>query len=86
MKVAIRNNFLKKFANPKWGTNANTIRTMALALCYSITEYFVPVWASSTYVGILYPELNKAWRAIICRILVSVSGNRASRHKDICMC
>ena len=33
MKVATRNNLLKKFANPKWGTNASTIRTTSLALC-----------------------------------------------------
>ena len=38
MKVATRNNLLKKLSNSKWGTNANTIRTTALALCYSIAE------------------------------------------------
>ena len=35
MKVATRNNLLKKLAKSKWGTNARTIRTTALALCYS---------------------------------------------------
>ena len=64
MKVATRNNLLKKLANSKWGTNASTIRTTALSLCYSIAEYAAPVWARSTYAVILDPELNKAYRAI----------------------
>ena len=54
MKVAIRNNFLNKLSNSKWGTNASTIRTTAPALCYSIAEYAAPVCARSTYVDILY--------------------------------
>ena len=33
MKVATRNNLLKKLANSRWGTNARTIRTTAVALC-----------------------------------------------------
>ena len=64
MKVATRNNHLKKLANSKWVTNASTITTMALALCYSIAEYSALVWARSTYVDILDPELNKACRAL----------------------
>ena len=55
MKVATRNNILKKLANSKWGTNASTIRTTALALCYPIAEYAAPVWAISTYADILDP-------------------------------
>ena len=49
MKVATRNNLLKKLANSKWGTNARTIRTTALALCYSTAEYAAPVWARSSH-------------------------------------
>ena len=64
MKVATRNNLLKKLANSKWGTNASTIRTTALALCYSIAEYAAPVWARSTYAYILDPDLNKTCRAM----------------------
>ena len=44
MKVATRNNLLNKLANSRWGTNARTIRTTALALCYSTAEYAAPVW------------------------------------------
>ena len=64
MKVATRNNLLKKLATLKWGTNASTIRTTALALYYPIAEYAAPVWARSTYPNILDPELTKACRAI----------------------
>ena len=45
MKVATRNNLLRKLANSKWGTS--TIRTTALALCYSVAEYAAPVWSRS---------------------------------------
>ena len=64
MKVATRNNLLKKLANPRWGTNARTIRTTALALCYSTAEYAAPVWERSAYAHLLNPELNQACRAI----------------------
>ena len=61
MKVATRNNPLKKLVNSKWGTNA---RIRALALSYSIAAYAAPVWARFTYEDILDKELNKACRAI----------------------
>ena len=64
MKVAACNNLLKKLANSNWGTDASTIRTTALTLCYSITEYAATVWARSTYAEILDPEINQACRAI----------------------
>ena len=38
-----RNNLLRKLSNSKWGANASTIRTTALALCYSVAEYAAPV-------------------------------------------
>ena len=38
MKVTTRNNLLRKLSNSKWGANASTIRTTALALCYSVAE------------------------------------------------
>ena len=64
MKVATRNNLLKKLANSMWGTNARTTRTTALALCYSTAEYAVPVWARSSHANKLNPVLNKACRSI----------------------
>ena len=85
MKVATHNNLLKKLANSKWGTNASTIRTSALAPCYSVAEYAAPVWARSKYADILDPELNKACRAItgcLSQHMWNTSGNRASRHQE----
>ena len=64
MKVATRNNLLRKLSNSKWGANASTIRTTALALCYSVAEYATQVWARSAHAQILKPELNSTCRAV----------------------
>ena len=60
MKVASRINLLKKLSNSKWGCNASTIRTTALALSYSTAECACPVWARSPYASKLDPEPNDA--------------------------
>ena len=64
MKVATRNNLLRKLSNSKWGANTSTIRTTALALCYSVAEYASPVWARSSHAQKLNPELNSACSAV----------------------
>ena len=64
MKVATRNNLLRKLSNSKWGANASTIRRTALALCYSVAEYAAPVWARSYHAQKLNPELNSTFRAV----------------------
>ena len=64
MKVATRNNLLRKLSNSKWGANASTIRTTALTLCYSVAEYAAPVWTRSCHAQKLNPELNSACRAV----------------------
>ena len=64
MKVATRNNLLRKLSNSKWGANASTIRTTALAICYTVAEYAAPVWARSSHAQKLNPELNSACRAV----------------------
>ena len=64
MKVATRNNLLKKLAISRWGTNARTIRTTALALRYYTAEYAAPVWERSAHAHLLNQELNQACRAI----------------------
>ena len=64
MKVANRNNLLKTLGNFKWGTNASTIGTRALALCYSTAEHAAPVWARSSHANKLNPVLNQACRSI----------------------
>ena len=47
-KLQSRNNLLK-LAGSSWGANANTLRSSALALCYSVAEYCCPVWQRSTH-------------------------------------
>ena len=75
MKVATRNNLLKKLANSRWGTNARTIRTIALALCYSTAEYAAPVWERSAHAHLLNPELNQACRAItLCTLDIPLNS------------
>ena len=65
MKVVTRKNLLRKLSNSKWGANASTIRTTALALCYFVAEYAAPVvWARSFHTQKLNPELNNACRAV----------------------
>ena len=65
MKVATRNNLLRKLSSYKWGTNASTIRTTALALSYSVAEYAAPVCARSAHSYKLDSELNSACLAIM---------------------
>ena len=38
-KLKTRNNLLMKLAGSSWGAHANTLRTSAFALCYSVGEY-----------------------------------------------
>ena len=64
MKVTTRNNLPRKLSNSIWGANAGTIRTTALALCYSGANYAAPVWARSYHAQKLNPELNSACRAV----------------------
>ena len=64
MKVATYNNIFKKLSNSKWGANANTIRTTALALSYSVEEYAAHVCVRSPHAQKLNTELNSACRAV----------------------
>ena len=63
-KTAARNNVLKKLSNSKWGANPATIKTTALALCYSTAEYACPVWEKSSHAYKIDPVLNEACRSI----------------------
>ena len=47
-----------------WGTDARTIRTTAVALCFSSAEYASPVWSRSSHASKIDPVLNAACRAI----------------------
>ena len=63
-KVATRNNLLSKLANSSWGANPETLKTTALALCYSTGEYCSPVRARSSHARKVDPELNRACRIV----------------------
>ena len=58
MKVATRNNLLRKLPSSKWGANASTIITLR----YSVAEYAAPVWVrSALYLlsGIAPPSIRR---------------------------
>jgi len=63
-KLKKRNNLLTKLAGSSWGANAETLRTSAMALCYSVAEYCAPVWSRSSYTGLADVQLNSTMRLI----------------------
>jgi len=46
-KLKTRNNIIYKLAGSSWGAAMPTLRTSALVLVYSATEYASPVWLNS---------------------------------------
>ena len=64
LKVATRNNILHKLANSDWGADPKTMRTTALALCFSTAEYCSAAWARSCHAHKIDPELNNSCRII----------------------
>ena len=73
MKVATRNSLLKKLANSRWGTNARTIRTTAIAhahllnpelnqACRAITGCLKPTNVENLHLlaGIAPPEIRRS--------------------------
>ena len=63
-KVRTRNNLLQMVAGSTWGANAQTLRTGALALCYSAAEYCAPVWRCSSHRTMVDTQLNATMRII----------------------
>jgi hypothetical protein len=59
-----RNNLLTKLVGTSWGANASTMRSSALALCYSVGEYCSPVWARSAHTNLIDVQLNSTMRLI----------------------
>jgi len=47
-----------KLAGSTWGASANTLRSSALALCYSVAEYCAPVWSRSVHTSRVDVQLN----------------------------
>jgi len=57
-KLKNRNNLLMKLASSTCGASANTLRSSALALCYSAAEYCAPVWSCSAHKSQVDVQLN----------------------------
>ena len=47
-----------------WGASANTLRSSALARCYSAAEYCSPVWSRSIHTSQVNVQLNSTMRLI----------------------
>ncbi|UYV75975.1 hypothetical protein LAZ67_13001998 [Cordylochernes scorpioides] len=54
----------EKLAGSSWGSDANTLRTSALALVFSTAEYCAPVWEGSCHTKLIDTQLNSTLRII----------------------
>ena len=64
-RVGTRNNIIRKLRTSKWGATPTTLRSSALALCYSAAAgYACPVWERSTHAKKLDAILNETCRMI----------------------
>ena len=63
-KVGTRNNIIRKLRTSNGGATPTTLRSSALALCYSAAEYACPVWERSTHAKKLDATLNETCRMI----------------------
>ena len=63
-KVNTRNNLLRELTNSRWGAHPATVRTTALALCFSTAEYACSSWGRSRHTGHVDIALNDTCRII----------------------
>ena len=63
-KVNTRNNLLRKLTNSRWGAHPATVRTTALALCFSTAECACSSWGLSRHTGHVDIALNDTRRII----------------------
>jgi len=63
-KLQTRNSLLRKLTNSTWGADPTTVRTTALALCYSTAEYVCRVWGRSAHAKKVDIALNESCRCI----------------------
>ena len=61
-----RNNLIHMLAGTTWGTkqNAQTLRSSALALCYSVVECCAPVCRNSAHTSLIDVQLDNTMRTI----------------------
>ncbi|VVC38525.1 Hypothetical protein CINCED_3A007996 [Cinara cedri] len=55
---------LTKLAGTSWGCKANVLRTSAMALVYSVSEYYAPVWGRNTHCKSVDSQLKHTMRII----------------------
>ncbi len=63
-KIKSRYNIVSKLAGTDWGAPAPVLRTSALALVYSVAEYYVPVSGRCAHVQQVDTQLNIAMRTV----------------------
>ena len=63
-KTRTRNNLVHMLAGTTWGAGAKTLRTSALALCYSMAAYCAPVWRNSAHTNLVDVQLNNTMMTI----------------------
>ena len=63
-KVCARNNIVSKLTGTSWGASPDTLRSTALALCYSSAEYACPVWERSAHAKKIDPAINTTCRLV----------------------
>ena len=63
-KIKSKNNIIAKLAGTSWEANAQTLRSSAMALCYSVAEYCVPAWGRSFHIKLVDRQLNETMRII----------------------
>ena len=72
-KTRTRNNLVHMLAGTTWGAGAKTLRTSALALCYSVAESCAPVWRNSAHTNLVDVELNNTMRTITGAVLCTIT-------------
>jgi len=97
-KLKNQNNLLSKLTGTTWGAQASTLRTSALALCYSVAEYCCPVWSRSSHVSLVDSQLNNAmrllsgcvrpmqtpWLPVLANIAPPALRRRSATDKQLC--
>ena len=63
-KLKARNSILKKLTGTTWGAHQTSLKTSALALCFSTTENCAPVWERSKHTKKIDTQLITTMRIV----------------------
>ena len=63
-KLTARVALMRQLVRSDWGAGARTLRTAALALVYSTSEYCAPAWCRSSHTCLIDPPINEALRIV----------------------